>query len=73
MKEEVLVLEDGGTKLILASRGVWLPEAQQKINGQEEKVRLFLLSPLALALWLCPSHTDEFSLGLETLLLLLAQ
>ena len=73
MKGEVLVLKDGGTELILASGGVWLPETQQRLSGQEEKVRLFLLFPLALPLWLCPSHTDEFSLGLETLLLPLAQ
>lgn len=67
MKRKVLVLKDSGTKLILASGGVWLPEAQQEINGQEEKkVGLFLPSPLAFALWLCPSHMDELSLSPET-------
>ena len=71
-KRRFLFSKTGAPKLILASGGVWLSEAQQEINRQEEKVR-FLLSPLALALGLCPSHIAEFSVGLETLLLPFAQ
>lgn len=50
-----------------------LLEAQQEISGQEEKGQGISSLSLALAQWLCPSHVAELSVGLEMLLLPLAQ